>query len=91
MIDFEDEKMRKIAGIVGPDLARRLLDEFAGTNVYFPKAEQTALRRKKVCDEFDGHNAASLAVKNDVSLSTVYQWVRPIKASKKAHQMSFLD
>lgn len=72
------EQHRQYAEVIGIDNLLALSENFGGMQIYIPKKDELLKikKYKAISDEFDGSNIKDLAVKYDVSESTVYRIVR---------------
>ena len=97
-ITMEDlqEQHRELAERIGIDNLLRLADYCGGTQIYIPKRDEM-LKIKKyraIIEEFDGSNIKELAVKYNISKSTIYRILQD-KIGKTGRvmegQMSIMD
>ena len=80
IITLEDlqEQHKIYANLIGLENVIKLSYKFGGTQIYIPKPDELAkeLKYKKIREEYNGANIRELAIKYDVSESTVYRTVR---------------
>ncbi|MDE5698148.1 MAG: hypothetical protein K2I96_12190 [Lachnospiraceae bacterium] len=76
--DDLQENHRAIADAVGMDGLKLLCEAFGGSSIYIPQFKELAKNRVYRCihEEYRGDNIKELAIKYEVSESTVYNIVR---------------
>ncbi len=76
--DDLQENHRAIADAVGMDGLKLLCAAFGGSSIYIPQFKELAKNRVYRCiyEEYSGDNIKELAIKYEVSESTVYNIVR---------------
>ena len=76
--DDLQENHRAIADAVGMDGLKLLCAAFGGSSIYIPQFKELAKNRVYKCiyTEYNGNNIKELAIKYDVSESTVYNIIR---------------
>lgn len=84
-IEDLSEHHRAIAEKVGLSNLIAMSESFGGIQVYIPRTVELlrGLLYRKITEEFDGDNAQALALKYQVSESTVYRNVREKMAEIK--------
>lgn len=77
-LDDLQENHRAIADAVGMDGLKLLCETFGGSSIYIPQFKELAKNRVYRCihEEYRGDNIKELAIKYEVSESTVYNIVR---------------
>ncbi len=98
--DLED-KYKEIADIVGFENFIKLVENYAGNDIYIPQKYELYRHEmyKAILDEYDGTNIKRLAVAYGISKKTIYNILSGhlLKKKKKAKneqmegQMSILD
>lgn len=72
------ENHRQIAEVVGMDGMIKLCAAFGGSGIYIPQQKELIKNKvyKNIYEEYNGGNIRELAVRYDVSESTIYNIVR---------------
>lgn len=87
MLEDLQENHRAIAEAVGIEGLKLLCTAFGGSSIYIPQLKELVKNRVYKCiyTEYNGGNIKELAIKYDVSESTVYNIIRD-KITKGKHK-----
>jgi Mor family transcriptional regulator len=76
-MDDRNDAFELLKELLGPELALRVADSFAGTALYIPKNIITAERHRAIRKEFqDGATYRQLSIKYGYSISHIREIVR---------------
>jgi len=83
--------MRLVADRCGRDVARRLILNFYGDDIYIPIYGFSSIRRSKIEQDFNGNNSAFLAIKYGVSERYIQQIISDFYSKTPVVQLELFD
>lgn len=80
-----DGDQRQMADLIGLDAYKALVRAYGGTTIYVPKASTLTItdRNDRIREEYNGYNMAELAIKWDLSTSSIRDIVRDKREALK--------
>lgn len=95
-MDDLQEQHKEYAQVIGIKNLIALSENFGGTQIYIPKKDELIKikKYKAIFEEFDGTNIKELAIRYEVSESTVYRVIKDKMVHKSKAidgQLSFAD
>ena len=72
-VDNVNEEQRQLIELIGIENYKKIVLEFGGQYIYFPKAETISkeLRDREIIEQFDGSNYKKLANKYNLSVVSI--------------------
>lgn len=87
LITLEDlnEEQRQLAELIGLEGYRALVRAYGGTTIYVSKASTLTIadRNDRIREEYNGYNMPELAIKWDLSISSIRDIVRDKREALK--------
>jgi len=81
----KDDVYEELKDIIGPEAAKRLVEYYAGTNIYYPKRIVKKLRNQQIRKEFkDGASYLELTARYGLSEQQIRNITKE-RTNEKAH------
>lgn len=88
--DLPNSELKWIAEEIGMEMVVKLILSLDGIVIYIPKCVKKHVMQRYARAKFNGHNAQELAIKCQVSRTTIYTWVQS-EEDKNIRQESLFE